>query len=60
MNKIKLDSLKKDIAVVCDYLREEKKHYEESGRPKDYIWCYVKRMRQWLSKNKKIKAVSNF
>jgi hypothetical protein len=39
---------KKDIAVICNYLHEEKKHYEESGKPGDHIWCYVRRMQRWL------------
>jgi len=48
MNKKTFGKLKKDIAVICDYLGEEKKHYEESGRPRNHIWCYIRRTREWL------------
>jgi hypothetical protein len=52
MDKVKFDTLQKDITLICDYLEvDEKKHYEESGRPKDHIWCYVKRTKQWLKNN---------
>jgi|GEM_PF-7095246 len=49
MNKIRLAKLHGDINIVCDYLAyDEKKHYEESGRPKDHIWSNIKRIRKWL------------
>ena len=48
MDKTKLSKLQKDVTVICDYLWEEKKHYEESGRPRDHVWCCVRRMGQWL------------
>jgi len=51
MDKVKSRKLYKDIIVICDYLKEEKKHYEESGRPKEHIWLHIKRIRQWLNKN---------
>ncbi|MDP8230033.1 MAG: hypothetical protein P9L93_02900 [Candidatus Gorgyraea atricola] len=50
MNKRNLGKLKRDIIVMCDYLWEEEKHYEESDKPKDHIWRYVKRIRQELKK----------
>jgi hypothetical protein len=54
MNKTKPGKLQKDIAVICDYLElDENRHYEESGRPKDHIWLYVKRIQRWLNKNNK-------
>ena len=52
MDKIKRNKLEKDIGVICDYLKDEQKHYEESGRPQNHIWNYVKRMRQWLRNNR--------
>lgn len=61
MSTTELSKLQKDITMICDYLeRDEKRHYEESDRPKDHIWCYIKRTRQWLRENKKVKAASNF
>ena len=52
MNNIEFDELQKDIAEICDYLyHEEKKHYEESNRPRNHIWCHVKRVKQWLCNN---------
>lgn len=48
MNKKKIDSLQKDITMICDYLKEEKKHYQESGCPRDHIWCHVKKAKEWL------------
>jgi len=54
MNKTKPSKLQKEIAVICDYLVvDEKRHYEESGRPKDHIWLHVKRIQRWLNKNNK-------
>jgi hypothetical protein len=52
MDKTNLSKLMKDITVLCDYLEvDEKKHYEESGWPRNHIWCYVKRIKQWLKEN---------
>lgn len=53
MNKINLDALQKDIAVICDYLEDEKRHYAESGRPRNRIWRSVRRTRQWLENSNK-------
>jgi hypothetical protein len=51
MDKVKLNTLQKDITLICDYLEvDEKRHCEESGRPKNHIWSSVKRLRQWLNK----------
>lgn len=51
MDKVKFNTLQKDITLVCDYLEvDEKRHYEESDRPKNHIWSSVKRIRQWLNK----------
>jgi hypothetical protein len=51
MDKVKLNTLQKDITLICDYLEvDEKRHYEESGRPRNHIWCRVKKARQWLGK----------
>ena len=48
IRKKELSRLKKDVTVICDYLWEEEKHYEESGRPRDHIWLRVKSLRRWL------------
>jgi len=58
MNKTNLNTIEKDIAVICDYLGDEKKHYEESGRPQNHIWRSVRRIRQWLKDNNK--QLANF
>jgi len=58
MNKRNFDKLKKDIIVICDYLAEEKKHYEESNRPQNHIWRYVKRVKQRLNENKRRERMS--
>jgi hypothetical protein len=50
MNKTEFIKVRKDIAVMCDYLAEEKKHYEESDCPRNHIWCHVKRVRQLLER----------
>lgn len=50
MNKTEFDKARKDIVVICDYLAEERKHYEESNRPQNHIWRHVKRVKQWLKK----------
>jgi hypothetical protein len=40
---------KRDVAVICRYLeRDEKRHYEESGRPRDHIWCCIRSLKRWL------------
>ena len=50
MNKTELGKLKKDMIVICDYLSpDEKRHYEESDRPQDHIWRYIKRVKQVLN-----------
>lgn len=54
MNKTRYGKLKKDIAAICDYLVvDEKRHYEESGRPKDHIWRCIKKVQQWVNSNNK-------
>ena len=51
IDKIELTKFRKDIDVICDYLElDEKKHYEESGQPQNHIWCYIKRVKQWLKR----------
>lgn len=37
-----------DIVEILNYLADEEKHFEESGKPKDHIWMTRERVREWL------------
>ena len=38
----------KDVRLVVDYLyRDEKRHFEESGRPREHIFRVVERLRKY-------------
>jgi hypothetical protein len=53
MDKPKLTELRKDIAIICDYLEvDEKRHFEENERPRNHIWRNIKRVKQWLETGK--------
>lgn len=57
MKNTKFDEIRNDIALICDYLAvDEKRHYEESGRPKNHIWCYIRRTRQWLKEKNTVRT----
>jgi hypothetical protein len=37
------------LAILAYLMPEEKRHWEEAGRPKDHIYLHVKRLDDWCT-----------
>lgn len=47
------ETLKTDLKILVEYLWEsEKKHYEESDKPKEHIFNVLKRIKKFLTKER--------
>jgi len=37
----------KSVLTVLDYLKDEKKHWEENDKPKDHIYTHIQKLSHW-------------